>query len=331
MKVFIIAEAGVNHNGDLGLALKLCDVAKTAGVDAVKFQTFKTENILTKNVPMASYQKKNLQSNINQFDMIKSLELSFGDFVKIKKHCGKLGIEFMSTPDDDESLDFLVKLGLKKIKIGSGDVNNISFLRKVGAKKLDVIMSTGMSTVSDIGKAYKTLISSGARSVSILHCTTNYPCPMEEVNLKVLLDLQRKFKTKIGYSDHTTGIEVAISAVALGATIIEKHFTLDKNMVGPDHKASLDVDELRQMVYQIRNIEKALGNGIKRITKSEIRISKLVRKNLVALRYIKKGEKFTNKNVTTKRANGGISARDWDKVIGKTARKDFREDEIIKL
>lgn len=330
-KVLIIAEAGVNHNGKLSEALKLCDEAYKSGVDAVKFQTWKTENVLTRNVVMATYQQQNLHSEISQFEMAKKLELSFENFIKIKLHCDKIGIQFLSTPEETDSLDFLLSLGIEKIKIGSGDITNIPFLRKVGETKKDVILSTGMSYLGDLEKAYYELLNYGAKSVALLHCTTNYPCPMDEVNLNAMLTLKEAFKCRVGYSDHTEGIEISIAAVALGAEIIEKHFTLDKSMDGPDHKASLDPFELSQMVNAIRNIEKALGNGIKVPNESEKEISKVVLKSIVAKKNITKGDIFSEDNLTVKRASNGISACYWDFVIGKKAFIDYKVDDSVSL
>ncbi len=332
MSVFIIAEAGVNHNGSLDLALKLCDKAKEAGVDAIKFQTWITDNIVTKSTDLASYQKINIVTKSeSQFQMLKKLELSFNDFIEIQKYCISIGLQFLSTPDDEESLDFLVGLNLDFIKIGSGEVTNIPYLRQIGSKKQPVVLSTGMSTLSDVKLAYNTLINSGATEVSLLHCTSNYPCPMNEVNLNAMITLKNEFNCRVGYSDHTLGIEVPIAAVALGATIIEKHFTLNKSMDGPDHLASLDPTELKDMVISIRNIEKALGSGIKEPNPSEQEISKVVFKSIVAKKRILKGELFTEDNLTVKRAERGISAREWDFVIGEKASHNYLPDEIIEI
>jgi N,N'-diacetyllegionaminate synthase len=330
MGVYIIAEAGVNHNGDIQLAKKLCDAAKNAGVDAVKFQTWKTENIVTKEAPLALYQEQNISSkNDSQFEMLKKLELSYDDFVEIQNYCETIGVRFLSTPDDDESLEFLSGLNLDFIKIGSGEVNNIPYLRKIGAKKQPVILSTGMSFLGDVERAYNILLEAGASSVKLLHCTSNYPCPMNEVNLNAMLTLKAAFKCEVGYSDHTLGIEVPIAAVALGATIIEKHFTLDKEMDGPDHKASLNPKELAEMVTSIRNIEKALGNGIKCPNNSETETSKVVWKSIVAAKIIEKGSVFTEENLTVKRTGKGIPASFWDMVVGKKANRTFIIDEVI--
>lgn len=329
--VFIIAEAGVNHNGKLDLAYKLCDVAKYAGVDAVKFQTFKTENVLTRSIGLAEYQKSNLQQEVTQFEMVKELELNYDEFRKIKDYCESIGLSFLSTPDDDESLEFLNSININPIKVGSGEIDNLPFLKKIGECGKDVILSTGMSYLADVEKAYLTLLESGANSIILLHCTSNYPCPMDEVNLSAMLTLKAAFKTKIGYSDHTLGIEVAIAAVALGAEIIEKHFTLDKNMEGPDHKASLDPEELKQMVISIRNIERSIGSGLKRPNKSELKTREVVSKVIVAKKNIKKGDVFSEDNIVCKRAGKGISPALWDEVINKIALHDFEPDTIIEI
>ena len=332
MGVYIIAEAGVNHNGDIQLAKKLCEAAKQAGVDAVKFQTWKTENIVTQGAPLAVYQQLNISSKgDSQFEMLKKLELSYDDFVELQNYCETIGVRFLSTPDDEESLEFLSGLNLDFIKIGSGEVNNIPYLRKIGAKKQPVILSTGMSFLGDVERAYNILLESGASSVKLLHCTSNYPCPMNEVNLNAMLTLKAAFKCEVGYSDHTLGIEVPIAAVALGATIIEKHFTLDKNMDGPDHKASLNPEELKEMVQSIRNIEIALGNGIKCPNNSETKTSKVVWKSIVAAKIIEKGSVFTEENLTVKRTGEGIPASFWDMVVGKKANQTFIKDEVISI
>ena len=331
MSVYIIAEAGVNHNGKLDQALKLCDAAKEAGVDAVKFQTWKTENIVTAQARQAAYQTENTGVEESQFDMLKKLELSYDHFRYIQDYCKKIGIDFLSTPDEEESLGFLVSLGLPFIKVGSGEVTNIPYLRKIASCGKPVILSTGMSTLAQVAIAYDTLLKAGAPKVSLLHCTTNYPCPYDEVNLRAMQTLKDAFKCQVGYSDHTMGTEVPVAAVAMGAEIIEKHFTLDKNMEGPDHKASLEPAELKLMVQQIRNIEVALGDGIKRPNKSEVEIAKVVQKSILAKRPIKKGEILTEDILTVKRAGEGISASLWDSVIGASAIKDFEIDEPIKL
>lgn len=331
MSVYIIAEAGVNHNGKLDLALKLCDAAKEAGVDAVKFQTWKTENIVTAQARQAAYQTENTGVEESQFDMLKKLELSYDHFRYIQDYCKKIGIDFLSTPDEEESLKFLVSLGLSFIKVGSGEVTNIPYLRKIASCGKPVILSTGMSTLAQVATAYDTLLKAGAPTVSLLHCTTNYPCPYDEVNLRAMQTLKDAFKCQVGYSDHTMGTEIPVAAVAMGAEIIEKHFTLDRTMEGPDHKASLEPAELKLMVEQIRHIEVALGDGIKRPNKSEAENAKVVQKSILAKRPIKMGETLTEEMLTVKRAGAGISASLWDNVIGAYAIKDFEIDEPIVL
>ena len=330
-KVFIIAEAGVNHNGRLDLAYQLIDVAKDAGADAVKFQTFKAENVVSKLADKAEYQKKATSSDESQLEMIKKLEISFDDFIKLKKYCDKKGIMFLSTPFDHQSIDFLNELGLDTFKIPSGEIINLPYLKKIGSLNKKLIISTGMANLGEVEYAIAILVKSGTKkeNITILHCTTNYPCPYKEVNLKAMLTLKEAFKLPVGYSDHTLGIEVPIAAVAMGAKIIEKHFTLDKKLPGPDHKASLEPGELKKMVKAIRNIEMALGDGIKKPNKSEIEIMKVVRKSIVASKSIKKGEIFTKTNITVKRPGIGISPMRWDEVIGERANRDFKDDELI--
>ena len=329
--VLIIAEAGVNHNGKLDLAYKLCDAAKEAGVDIIKFQTWNTDLVITKNTRMADYQAENLSSSESQYEMLKKLELSYANFRLVKEHCDNIGIRFLSTADEQESLDFLINLGVDLVKLGSGEITNIPYLRYVGGLNMPVILSTGMSNLAQVATAYDTLANAGAKDISILHCTTNYPCPMDEVNLKAMCTLRDAFKCQVGYSDHTMGTEVPVAAVALGAEIIEKHFTLDRTMNGPDHKASLEPAELKLMVNQIRNIEAALGDGIKRPNKSEVGNAKVVLKSILAKCPIKKGELLTPDNLVVKRASSGISATHWDVVVGTKALCDYDIDEPIKL
>lgn len=331
-KVYIIAEAGVNHNGDKHLAFKLCDAAKEAGVDAVKFQTWKTEKIVTKSAALAEYQKNNISDKgASQYEMLKQLELSYDEFIEVRDYCNQIGIQFLSTPDTEEDMDFLLGLGIPVLKIGSGEVTNIPFLRAIGKRQQKVILSTGMSTLADVEKAYNTLMESGAKDVALLHCTTNYPCPYNEVNLQAMQTLKAAFKCQVGYSDHTMGIEVPIAAVAMGAEIIEKHFTLDKNMEGPDHKASLDPQELKQMVISIRNIEKAMGDGIKRPNASEQKNAEVVLKRIIAKELIRKGDLFGEDNLALLRSTEGIPAKYWDLIAGKPAKRDYKEDEPIEL
>lgn len=330
--VYIIAEAGVNHNGKLDLALKLCDAAKEAGVDAIKFQTWKTENIVTKTAELASYQENNISDKKkSQFQMLKELELSYSDFEKINAYCHKIGIQFLSTASEKESLEFILGLGVPFIKLGSGDINNIPHLRMIASYHKDVILSTGMSYLSDVDISYRTLINGGAKSVSLLHCTTNYPCPYEEVNLKAMQLLGKAFNCTIGYSDHTMGIEVPIAAVAMGARIIEKHFTLDCTMDGPDHKASLEPLELKAMVKSIRNVENALGNGIKKPNTSEIENSKVVLKRIVASREINIGDVLSSENLTYKRTSNGLPTLYWDLIDGTVSNRHYNIDDSIIL
>lgn len=331
MSVYVIAEAGVNHNGRLDLALKLCDAAKEAGVDAVKFQTWKTERIVTKSAAQAAYQKENTGCDQSQYEMLKELELGYPDFEKINDYCKKIGVQFLSTPDEEESLEFLCSMNLPFIKIGSGEVTNIPYLREIGSKHQKVVLSTGMSTLADVEKAYDTLIGSGAPEVALLHCTTNYPCPYDEVNLLAMQTMKAAFKCQVGYSDHTMGIEVPIAAVAMGAEIIEKHFTLDRTMDGPDHQASLEPQELKQMVQSIRNIENALGDGIKRPNASEKANSEVVLKRMIAKSPIKKGDILSFDNIALLRSSEGIPAKFWDLVAGKISKKDYQIDEPIEL
>lgn len=330
-KTYIIAEAGVNHNGRLDLALKLCDAAKECGVDAIKFQTWKTELIIAEGTKMAEYQKNNLNTEESQFDMLKKLELSYDQFTTIKEYCNKIGIQFLSTADETESLDFLCELGIPFIKLGSGDINNVPYLRYVAGKGIPVILSTGMSSMKEVVFAYDTLKEAGADDITVLHCTTNYPCPMNEVNLRSMITIKDTLKCRVGYSDHTMGTEVPVAAVALGAEVIEKHFTLDRNMEGPDHPASLEPHELKEMVRQIRNIETALGNGIKEPNESERKISSVVLKKILAKKKIRKGEILSADNLTIKRAESGISAEYWDLIVDTEARYDYNIDEPIRL
>lgn len=325
-KTFIIAEAGVNHNGSLDLAKKLVDVAKSCDCDAIKFQTFIAKNVVSKFAKKAQYQITNTKNDENQLEMIKKLELSFADFSELKKYCDKKDILFLSTPFDLESIDFLADLKMPIFKIPSGEITNLPYLRKINSLKTKVILSTGMANLEEIEIALKILKDS---DVSILHANTQYPTPAEDVNLLAINTIKDKFKVNVGYSDHTLGIEIAIASVAIGAKIIEKHFTLDKNMAGPDHIASLDPSELKAMVLAIRNIEKAFGDGIKKPSKSESSNIAIVRKSIVAKTKITKGDIFSEKNITTKRPGSGISPMKWDEIIGLVALKNYEEDELI--
>jgi N,N'-diacetyllegionaminate synthase len=332
-KTFIIAEAGVNHNGNIEIAKKMIEVAKECGADAIKFQTFKAEKVISRYAPKAEYQKQTTGETDSQLEMVKKLELSFDDFIVLKEYCDKLNIMFLSTPFDFESIDFLNDLGLEIFKIPSGEITNLPYLEKIGKLGKKVILSTGMADLGEIEDALDILISCGTKkeNITVLHCNTEYPTPYEDVNLLAMLTIKEAFKVKVGYSDHTLGIEIPIAAVALGASVIEKHFTLDKNMEGPDHKASLEPHELKAMIDAIVNIEKALGNGMKKPSKSELKNKDIVRKSIVAKREIKKGEIFTEDNITVKRPGTGISPMRWYEVLGKVAPKDYKEDELIKI
>jgi len=331
VSVFIIAEAGVNHNGSIKLAFQLVDAAVKAGADAVKFQTFKSENLVLKNTQKAEYQKKTTNPSESQFEMLKKLELNFDAFKKINNYCNDKDIIFLSTPFDHYSIDLLNQLGLKIFKIPSGEITNLPYLRHIGSLAKKVILSTGMSTLKEVGDALNTLVVSGTKkeNIVVLHANTMYPTPMEDVNLNVLKTIRKEFDVAVGYSDHTLGIEVDIAAVAIGATVIEKHFTLDKAMNGPDHKASLEPQELKDMVSAIRNIEKAMGSSIKTATQSEKINKNIVRKSIIARCVIKKGERLTEDNLTVKRPGTGISPMKWDKLIGTLAETDYQTDELI--
>ena len=328
-RVFIIAEAGVNHNGDIKLAYKLADVAKEAGVDAIKFQTFKTEKVISKYADMASYQKKNLSTNESQYEMVKKLELSYKEFKKLKDYCDEIEIMFLSTPDEEYSLNFLVdELNIPFIKIGSGEVTNLPYLRKIAAKNKPIIISTGMANLGEVEEAINTIRSVNSEAqISLLHCTTNYPTPYEEVNLKSMQTLAATFKLPVGYSDHTLRIEVPVAAVAMGAKIIEKHFTLNKKLPGPDHKASLEPDELKEMIKAIRNIEVALGDGVKKPNKSETEIMKVARRSLVATRDIRVGEIIKEADIAIKRPGTGILPKFKEIIIGMKLVNDIGQDE----
>lgn len=330
-KTLIIAEAGVNHNGDLELARKLIDAASAAGADMVKFQTFSADRLVTKHAQKASYQKAMTGEPESQYSMLKKLELTEAMHYALIEHCALKKIEFFSTGFDIESLDFLVRLGQTHFKIPSGEITNLPYLRHIGAFGKKIILSTGMSTLGDIEAAIHVLEKAGTPrdKLTVLHCTTEYPTPMSEVNLRAMHSIQSAFNVAVGYSDHTQGIEVAIAATALGATVIEKHFTLDRSLPGPDHKASLEPIELKSMIDGIRNIEKALGDGIKRLTPSEIKNKPIARKSIVANRAIKAGEIFNVDNLAIKRPGSGISPMLWDEQLGKIATRDFALDEMI--
>ncbi len=332
--VLIIAEAGVNHNGSLELAKQLIDKAVEAGVDIIKFQTFKTEKLVSKDAKQAEYQQKNIgKKGEGQLAMLKKLELSHEYHEELMAYCREKGIRFFSTAFDMDSIDYLHSLNMGLWKIPSGEITNYPYLRKIAQYQEPVILSTGMCELNDIEAALNVLLEFGAKKeqITILHCNTEYPTPLGDVNLKAMLEIGEKFGVQVGYSDHTKGIEVPIAAVALGATVIEKHFTLDKNMEGPDHKASLEPEELKAMVSAIRNIEQALGSGHKTISESERKNIEIARKSIVSACPIKKGEMFTEENLTVKRPGTGISPMRWNEIVGQTARKDFEEEEMIVL
>ncbi len=332
-KTLIIAEAGVNHNGDIELAKKLVDTAAMAGADLVKFQTFSADRIVTRNAAKAQYQSKLTDEDETQHAMLRRLELTPKMHDDLIAHCASRKIGFFSTGFDIESVDFLVSKGQTLFKIPSGEITNLPYLRHVGRLRRKVILSTGMACLGEIEAALEALVTAGTSrdDITVLHCTTEYPAPMMDVNLRAMQSLRAAFGIQIGYSDHTLGTEVAIAAVALGATIIEKHFTLDRNLPGPDHTASLEPQELKSMIAAIRNIELALGDGIKQLTPSETKNRPLARKSLVASRKINAGELFAEENLTVKRPGTGVSPMRWDELIGKQAPRDFAEDELITL
>lgn len=330
-RVFIIAEAGVNHNGDIEIAKKLVDVAALAGADAVKFQTFRAENLVCKDARKAKYQLETTEKAESQFDMLKRLELTPDMHQQLISYCKSKQIIFLSTPFDIESLDYLVQCGIDMIKIPSGEITNYPYLEKVGRTGKKVILSSGMSFLEEIEKAVAVLRDNGSEDITVLHCNTEYPTPYRDVNLRAMLQIQNELGVPVGYSDHTAGIEVPIAAAALGATVIEKHFTLDRNMEGPDHKASLEPDELKEMVKAIRNIELSLGDGRKLPSDSEKQNINIVRKSIVAKRDIVQGEILTEENLTTKRPGNGVSPMKWQEVLGTKAVHDFKKDEQIEL
>ncbi|MCK4623385.1 MAG: N-acetylneuraminate synthase [Desulfuromonadales bacterium] len=331
--VFIIAEAGVNHNGDLQLAKQLVDVAAEAGADAVKFQTFKAESLVSQGAPKAAYQQQTTAADESQFAMIKKLELDLSAHRLLISHCQQRNIMFLSSPFDLESIDLLFELGMEIFKIPSGEITNLPYLRKIGTLNKEVILSTGMSTMKEIEAAIQILYAAGLKKtqLTILHCNTEYPTPMTDVNLHAMQTLADSFGIEAGYSDHTLGVEIPIAAVALGARVIEKHITLDNNLPGPDHRASLEPKELAEMISAIRNLEQALGDGIKKPTPSEEKNRPIARKSIIASRKIKKGELLTEDNLTVKRPATGISPMEWDRLVGTRASKDFQADEAITL
>lgn len=334
MRTLIIAEAGVNHNGDIGLAKNLIAAAAAAGADLVKFQTFTAKNLVSASAPKADYQKKTTESSESQLEMIRKLELSREDHAVLIEECRAHGIGFFSTAFDSQSFDLLMELGcLEQIKIPSGEITNLPLLRYMSRFGKPLMLSTGMANLGEIEAAIETVEAAGTprHLITVLHCTTEYPTPMEDVNLLAMVAMKKAFGVNTGYSDHTPGIEIPIAAVALGATVIEKHFTLDRNLPGPDHKASLEPLELKAMVDGIRNIERALGDGVKRPSPSELKNKAVARKSLVAMRAIRAGESFSADNVGAKRPGTGISPMRWDEVMGRVAPRNFSVDELIEL
>lgn len=329
MKAYIIAEAGVNHNGNIDLAYKMIDEAARAGVDCIKFQTFKSEKVVSKFAEKAEYQKQETGIEETQLEMVKKLELSFNDFINLKKYAEGKGLDFCSTAFDSDSIEFLHTLKIPFWKIPSGEVTNLPYLIKIAEYNEPIVMSTGMCTLNEIQESLTYIRKYNDKKIILLHCNTEYPTPYEDVNLNAMQKMKEEFNCEIGFSDHTLGIEVPIAARALGAVVIEKHFTLDKNMEGPDHKASLEPEELKNMITAIRNIEKALGKKEKRVTKSENKNKAIVRKSIVASKNICKGEILSEDNLTCKRPGNGISPMRWFEIIGKVAEKDYEEDELI--
>lgn len=331
-KVLIIAEAGVNHNGQIKMAKALIDAAKEAGADIVKFQTGLPKNVISKYAPQAKYQIQNTgKADNNQLEMAQNFEMPYENFLVLKNYAESVGIQFLSTPFDIESTNFLHSIGVKLWKIPSGEITNLPYLKNIASFHEPIILSTGMSTMVEVWDAVNVLREGGADSISLLHCTTDYPTAYSDVNLNAMKTLEEEFQVQVGYSDHTMGVEVPIAAVAMGAKIIEKHFTLDRNLPGPDHKASLEPNELKGMIQSIRNIEKAFGNGVKEPRQAELLNIIVARKSIVAKCTIKKGETYTETNLTTKRPGNGISPMLWNEVLGKKACRDFERDELIEL
>lgn len=328
-RVFVIAEAGVNHNGDIEIAKQLIDAASEAGADAVKFQTFQADSLVCRTAKKAEYQLETTDRTETQYDMLKKLELTPQMHRELIEHCIKRNIMFLSTPFDLESIKLLSELGMQIYKIPSGEITNLPYLREIAKQQKKIILSTGMSSMDEVKAAVNVLKNNGTEELTLLHCNTQYPTPISDVNLLAMVKMREETGLPVGYSDHTQGIEVPIAAAALGAEVIEKHFTLDRKMEGPDHKASLEPQELMQMVVGIRKIESALGSKIKQVSESEMTNVAIVRKSIVAAANIKRGEKYTEKNITTKRPATGISPMLWDEIIGKTADRDYKVDEII--
>ena len=333
MNTIIIAEAGVNHNGSIKIAKQLIDVAKKAGADFVKFQTFKAKDLVTDYAQKAEYQKTNSKKNESQINMLKKLELSYESHIDLINYCNEVGIKFLSTGFDIDSVNMLNQLNIDFFKIPSGEINNIPFLRNFGRFEKPIVLSTGMSTMEEIRQALKTLMDSGVKKeqITVLHCNSEYPTPLKDVNLNAMLSIKKEFSIEVGYSDHTIGFETSIAAVAMGAKIIEKHFTLDVQMEGPDHKASLSPDGLCKMIKSIRNVEVLLGSKVKNPSESEAKNIQIARKSIVAKKPIKSGELFNENNLTTKRPGIGVSPVYWDKIIGTKSTKDYLPDQLIEI
>lgn len=331
--VFVIAEAGVNHNGSLHRALEMVSTAVRIGADGVKFQAWKADNLASRHAGKAEYQKETTESGESQLDMLRPLQLSTDDHLRLQACCKQKGIKYLCSPFDVEGIEMLINMQADPIKVPSGELTNLPYLRRLGASGRNIILSTGMATMEEVGSALEVLMASGMTkdAISILHCTTEYPTPFSDVNLQAMLSIAKEFDVRVGYSDHTAGIEVSIAAVALGASIIEKHFTLDRNLPGPDHKASLEPEEFAQMVIAIRNIENAMGTGTKTPSPSETKNIAIARKSIVASRNIRQGERFTTENVCVKRPGSGISPMRWDEVLKTHALRDFQADELITL
>jgi len=330
-KVFIIAEAGVNHNGDPQLAMRLVEIAHEVGADAVKFQTFKAERLVSKHAPKADYQLRTTDESESHFEMIRKLELSEDVHRDLQSHCQKIGITFLSSPFDAMSARFLNEIGMPIFKIPSGEATNIPYLKTIGAFRKPVILSTGMCTLGDIEASVNALTESGAAAVTLLHCNSEYPTPFKDVNLKAMETLRNAFRLPVGYSDHTNGIEVSIAAVALGALVIEKHLTLDRGMPGPDHSASLGPAEFRALVTCVRNVELSLGDGVKRVTASEMKNISIARKSIVAARRINRGQILTQEDIDFKRPGTGLPPRRMNEIVGRTALRDFEPDELLEI
>ena len=332
-QTLIIAEAGVNHNGDMDMAKRMIEVAAEAGADYVKFQTFLASELVTGDAPTADYQFRNTEGQRDQRSMLAKLEIARDSYDGLIAHSNAHGIKFFSTPFEEQSLRFLVEIGMELIKVPSGEITNFPYLKHVATSGKPIIMSTGMATLGEIEAALQLLYNHGMDSedITVLHCTTEYPAPFEEVNLRAMQTISQAFGVRVGYSDHTNGLEIPVAAVAMGARVIEKHFTLDRTLPGPDHKASMEPNELKEMVQSIRNVEKAIGDGVKRPTRSEIGNIKVARKSIVASRFINKGEIFSEKNLTTKRPGNGICASRISELIGRASPSDFDKDQLIEF